>query len=88
MGQERNIELPTPRISIPEFPQRDGNGSSTFPRLAFSLRETAHMLGVNERAIPAADRAAANPSLESTAHIRIPKQKIERFLQDTDPLNK
>ena len=60
------------------------NGSEGAPpRLAYSLRETAQMLGLCEKTI---QRLIARRLIRrSTAirHILIPKDEIERFLRDT-----
>jgi excisionase family DNA binding protein len=55
------------------------------PRLAFSVKETAAMLGVSEKTIR---RLVARRLLRSSyalRHLLIPKKEIERFLELTTP---
>jgi excisionase family DNA binding protein len=52
-------------------------------RLAFSVRETAEMLGVCEKTVRRLiDRGLLRPSRALRHHL-IPKRKIERFLEET-----
>jgi excisionase family DNA binding protein len=53
------------------------------PRLAYSLKETATMLGVCEKSVRRLiHRGLIRPS-RALRHILIPKIEIERFLRDT-----
>ena len=52
-------------------------------RLAFSIRETAQMLGVCEKSVRRLiDRGLLKTS-RALRHHRVTKQEIERFLKDT-----
>jgi len=53
------------------------------PRLAFSVRETAAMLGVSEKTVRRLiARGLLRPS-KALRHLLIPRTEIERFLVDT-----
>jgi excisionase family DNA binding protein len=53
------------------------------PRLAFSVRETAAMLGVSEKSVRRLiARGLLRPS-KALRHLLIPRAEIERFLSDT-----
>ncbi len=53
------------------------------PRLAYSLKETAAMLGVCDKSVRRLIlRGLIRPS-RALRHILIPKGEIERFLRDT-----
>ena len=57
--------------------------NGTQPRLAYSVQETARMLGVCDKSIRRLIlRGLLRPS-RALRHIRIPKQEIDRFLSDT-----
>ena len=57
--------------------------SGTPPRLAYSVQETACMLGVCDKSIRRLIlRGLLRPS-RALRHILIPKQEIDRFLLDT-----
>lgn len=52
-------------------------------RLAFSIQETAQMLGVCDKSIRRLiDRGLIRPS-RALRHLLIPKDEIERFLRET-----
>ena len=59
-------------------------GSEDMPqRLAYSLKETAAMLGICEKSVRRLIlRGLIRPS-RALRHILIPKTEIERFLRDT-----
>ena len=53
------------------------------PRLAYSVREAADMLGVCEKTIRRLiSRGLLHPSI-ALRHLLIPKKEIERFLEET-----
>jgi excisionase family DNA binding protein len=53
------------------------------PRLAFSVRETARMLGVSEKTVRRlVVRGLLHPS-RALRHLLIPRSEIVRFLHDT-----
>ena len=53
------------------------------PRLAFSVRETAAMLGVCEKSVRRlVARGLIHPS-KALRHLLIPRSEIQRFLQET-----
>jgi excisionase family DNA binding protein len=52
-------------------------------RLAFSVRETAEMLGISEKTVRRLiSRGLLRPS-RALRHLLIPKKEIERFLEQT-----
>ncbi|MCP5524074.1 MAG: helix-turn-helix domain-containing protein [Verrucomicrobiales bacterium] len=52
-------------------------------RLAFSIQETAAMLGLSDKSVRRLIwRGLLHPS-RALRHIRIPKDEIERFLRET-----
>ena len=70
---------------------RRGSGSNPnkipaenpLPRLAYSVREAADMLGVCEKTIRRLiHRGLLHPSI-ALRHLLIPKKEIERFLEET-----
>jgi excisionase family DNA binding protein len=53
------------------------------PRLAFSVRETAQMLGMSEKTVRRLiDRKLLRAS-RALRHLRIAKTEIERFMEET-----
>jgi hypothetical protein len=65
----------------------DSNGAERSdgvpPRLAYSLKETAAMLGICEKSVRRLIlRGLIHPS-RAFRHILVPKTEIERFLRDT-----
>lgn len=53
------------------------------PRMAYSIREAAEMLGVSEKSVRRLiDRRLLRPS-RALRHLLIPKKEIERFLEET-----
>lgn len=53
------------------------------PRLAYSVRETASMLGVSEKSVRRlVVRGLLRPS-RALRHLLIPRSEIERFLKET-----
>jgi len=74
----RAAEMP-PQVQIPQVPE----GDSKLPRLAFSVKETAEILGISERTV---QRLICRRLLKSSLALRtklIAKSEIERFLRDT-----
>ena len=66
--------------SVNLIPEQTG---AAFPRLAYSVRETAEMLGVSEKTIRRlVARGMLRPS-KALRHLRIPRSEIERFLKET-----
>ena len=58
-------------------------GSPSAQRLAFSVNETAEMLGVSDKTVRRLiHRKLLHPS-RALRHLLIPKKEIERFLDDT-----
>jgi excisionase family DNA binding protein len=55
------------------------------PRLAFSVKETAAMLGVSEKTIRRLVARRLLRSSHALRHLLIPKKEIERFLELTLP---
>ena len=56
---------------------------SQLPRLAYTIRETAEILGVSEKSVRRLiTRRLLRPS-RALRHLLIPKKEIERFLDDT-----
>jgi excisionase family DNA binding protein len=53
------------------------------PRLAYSVRETAVILGVCEKTVRRLISRGLLKSSSALRHILIPKKEIERFLEDT-----
>ena len=69
---ENNMDTTAPPHSTPHS-----------SRLAYSVQETAHMLGVCDRSVRRLIlRGLIRPS-RALRHIRIPRDEIERFLRDT-----
>jgi excisionase family DNA binding protein len=52
-------------------------------RLAFSIRETAQMLGVCEKSVRRLIERGLLKTSRALRHHRVTKQEIERFLKDT-----
>ena len=68
-----------PPLSEAQFPPRP-------PRLAFSVRETAQMLGVCEKTVHRlVARRLLHPS-RALRHLLISQKEVERFLEDTADL--
>ena len=79
---------------IDEIPTASSNGKPApvsseakdlliLPRLAFSVRETAEMLGVSEKTVRRlTSRGLLRPS-RALRHLLIAKKEIERFLEQT-----
>jgi excisionase family DNA binding protein len=55
----------------------------TAPRLAFSVKETAAMLGVSEKTIRRLVARGLLRTSRALRHLLIPKKEIERFLEQT-----
>jgi excisionase family DNA binding protein len=55
--------------------------SEILPRLAFSVSETAEMLGVCEKSIRRLIDRRELKAIRALRHIRISKNEIERFLE-------
>jgi excisionase family DNA binding protein len=59
-------------------------GQAVVPqRLAYSLRETAAMLGICEKSVRRLIHRGLIRPCRALRHILIPKTEIERFLRDT-----
>ena len=68
-----------PQVRNPKVPEGDGK----LPRLAFSVKETAGMLGINQKTVyRLICRGLLNTSLALRTKL-IAKSEIERFLRDT-----
>ena len=52
-------------------------------RMAFSVRETAEMLGVSEKTVRRLINRKLLRSSHALRHLLIPKKEIERFLDET-----
>ena len=52
-------------------------------RLAFSVRETAEMLGISEKTVRRLIRRGLLRPSRALRHLLIPKKEIERFLEQT-----
>ena len=66
----------SPALSQAQFPPRN-------PRLAFSVKETADVLGVSEKSVRRlVVRRLLNPS-RALRHLLISKKEVERFLEET-----
>ena len=59
------------------------NFTSAPARLAFSVRETAEILGVSEKSVRRLVSRGLLHSSRALRHLLIPKKEIERFLEDT-----
>ena len=64
-------------------PLAAGSPVAPAPRLAFSLRETADMLGVSEKSVRRLISRGLLRSSRALRHLLIPRKEIERFLNDT-----
>ena len=64
-------------------PMATGSTVAPAPRLAFSLRETADMLGVSEKSVRRLISRGLLRSSRALRHLLIPRKEIERFLNDT-----
>ena len=70
---EQSVQAPTRPSEQPAMPQR----------LAFSVRETALMLGISEKSVRRLiDRGLLRRS-RALRHLLIPRSEIEGFLRDT-----
>ena len=56
---------------------------SAVPRLAFSIRETAQMLGICEKSVRRLIERGLLRTSRALRHHRVTKQETERFLKDT-----
>jgi excisionase family DNA binding protein len=59
------------------------NVTSTLGRLAFSVRETAEILGVSEKSVRRLILRGLLHSSRALRHLLISKKEIERFLEET-----
>jgi excisionase family DNA binding protein len=82
-GETRNPQAPCADTLLEHF-RGDAQPSPTgLPRLAFSVRETALMLGVCEKTVRRLlDRGLLKAS-RALRHKLIHRNEIERFLRDT-----
>jgi excisionase family DNA binding protein len=55
----------------------------THPRLAYSVKEAAQILGVSEKTIRRLVARGLLRSSKALRHLLIPKKEIERFLETT-----
>ena len=55
----------------------------TTQRVAFSVKETADMLGVSEKTVRRLVARGLLRSSKALRHLLIPKKEIDRFLEDT-----
>ena len=59
------------------------SSTSQLPRLAYSIREAAEILGVSEKSIRRLiDRGMIRPS-RALRHLLIPSKELDRFLDET-----
>jgi excisionase family DNA binding protein len=64
-------------------PEREADQIPDLMRMAFSVRETAKILGVSDKTVRRLiDRKLLRAS-RALRHLLIPKKEIERFLQET-----
>ena len=71
----------TPSIESAKLPQFEPNGK--LPRLAFSMRETAEILGVSYITVHRLIQRGLLKSSLACRHKMISKIEIERFLKET-----
>ena len=72
-----------PAPAVPAAPAAAGD--PPLPRLAYSVKEAAEILGVSDKTIRRlVDRGLLKPS-RAIRHLLIPGKELERFLQDTTP---
>jgi excisionase family DNA binding protein len=70
-----------PAAAVPARP--DTAGDPRLPRLAYSVKEAAEILGVSDKTIRRlVDRGLLKPS-RAIRHLLIPASSLQRFLQDT-----
>jgi excisionase family DNA binding protein len=75
-GLQIQAPLPTPAPAPP-------TELKSLPKLAYSVKETAEMLGVSDKSVfRLIDRGLLKSSL-ALRHKRIPRAEIERFLRET-----
>jgi excisionase family DNA binding protein len=60
----------------------EGQNDAT-PRLAYSLKETAAMLGISDKSVRRLIHRGLIRPCRALCHILIPKIEIERFLRET-----
>lgn len=80
VGAESPLQLPSSGVA----PSHAGRASEVFAlRLAFSIRETAEILGVSEKTVRRLIQRKLLRSSLALRHKLIPKKEIERFLDET-----
>ena len=79
-------EIPTANLNgKPALVSSKAKDMLRLPRLAFSVRETAEMLGISEKTVRRLiDRGLLRPS-RALRHLLISKKEIEHFLEKTTP---
>lgn len=68
-------------ISKTHLAQEARGNSGNLPRLAFSISETAEMLGVSERTIHRLIQRGKLKANKAIRHVKISKREIDRFLE-------
>jgi excisionase family DNA binding protein len=63
--------------------KKTDNASQTFPRLAYTMQETAEILGVSYITVHRLLKRGLLKSCSALRHKLIPMTEIERFLRDT-----
>jgi excisionase family DNA binding protein len=66
-----------------ENPSELGTKAEPLPRLAFSMKETAEILGISYSSVHRLTRRGLLKSSAAFRHKLIPKSEIERFLAST-----
>jgi excisionase family DNA binding protein len=64
------------------LPQNISPGGNA-PRIAFSVKEAAALLGISEKSVRRLIARGILRSSRALRHLLIPKKELERFLQDT-----
>lgn len=70
-------------MNTPHTPTLINTGDVTAPRLAFSVAETASILGVSEKSVRRLISRGLLRSSRALRHLLIPRKEIERFLNNT-----
>jgi excisionase family DNA binding protein len=70
-------------MNTPHTPTLINTGAVTAPRLAFSVAETASILGVSEKSVRRLISRGLLRSSRALRHLLIPRKEIERFLNNT-----
>lgn len=83
MEERFNTKLAETRGPVSDSQTENLNGTPALPRLAYSLQETAQMLGVCDKTVRRLIARRLLKPLTALRHILIPKSEIERFLRET-----